>query len=89
MNVTVCKSVAVTVPTFVAPSSTINVDEDVNTGTTVSVTFTVLEAVPIFPDASVEVYEIVYDPTVSVSTVPEDTTETVPDASVAVAPASV
>ena len=32
VNVTACRSVAVTVPTEVAPSSTINVEADVNTG---------------------------------------------------------
>ena len=54
-----------------------------------SSTLTVLVAVPALPEASVEVYVSVYEPTVSVSTVPDVTTVTVPDASVAVAPASV
>ena len=52
-------SVAVTVPTSVSPSSITNVEEDVNTGTVVSTTLTVLEAVPSLPEASVEVYVIV------------------------------
>ena len=55
VNVTVAKSVAVTVPIAVTFSSTINVDDDVNTGAVVSVTFTVLVAVPAFPEASVDV----------------------------------
>ena len=59
------------------------------TGDVVSTTFTTLEAVPAFPEASVEVYVSVYEPTVSVSTVPVVTTVTAPDKSVAVAPASV
>ena len=50
---------------------------------------TVLVAVPALPEASVEVYVSVYEPTVSVSTVPVITTVTVPDRSVAVAPSSV
>ena len=58
-NVTACKSVAVIVPTSVAPSSTTKVEEDVNTGTVVSATFTVLVAVPVLPAASVALYEIV------------------------------
>ena len=49
---TACKSVAVTVPT-VAPSSTTNVADEVNTGAQVSATITVLVAVPVFPAASV------------------------------------
>ena len=53
-KVTACISVAVTVPISVVPSSTINVDDEVNTGTVVSTTLTVLEAVPVFPDASVD-----------------------------------
>ena len=48
-------SVAVTVPTSVAPSSTTNVDDEVNTGAVVSTTLTVLVAVPALPEASVEV----------------------------------
>ena len=56
VNVTVAKSVAVTVPIAVTFSSTINVDEEVNTGAVVSTTLTVLVAVPAFPDASVDVY---------------------------------
>ena len=55
VNVTVCISVAVTVPTSTVPSSTINVEDDVNTGTVVSTTFTVLVAVPALPEASVDV----------------------------------
>ena len=55
VNVTACRSVAVTVPTEVAPSSTINVEADVNTGDVVSTTFTVLDSVPTLPEASVEV----------------------------------
>ena len=89
VKVTVSSSVTVTFPISVIFSSTVNVDEDVNTGDVVSVTLTVLVAVPSFPEASVDVYVNVYSPTVSVSTVPEVTTSTVPDASVAVAPASV
>ena len=46
---------AVTVPTAVSFSSIIKVEADVNTGATVSVTFTVLVAVPELPDASVDV----------------------------------
>ena len=61
----------------------------VTTGAVVSTTFTVLVAVPELPDASVEVYVITYDPTVVVSTVPLATAVTAPEASVAVAPASV
>ena len=52
-KVTVWRSVAVTVPIAVTPSSTTNVDEDVNTGAVVSLTVTVLDSVPVFPDASV------------------------------------
>ena len=48
-------SVAVTVPTDTSPSSTINVDDDVNTGAVESTTFTVLDAVPALPESSVEV----------------------------------
>ena len=55
VNVTAAKSVAVTVPIAVTFSSTVNVDEEVNTGAVVSVTFTVLVAVPAFPDGSVAV----------------------------------
>ena len=68
---------AVTVPISVTFSSTTNVAEDVNTGETVSVTLTVLVAVPAFPEGSVDVYVNVYSPTVSVSTVPVVTTSTV------------
>ena len=89
MKVTSWISVAVTVPTSVAPSSTIKVDDDVNTGIVVSTTFTVLESVAVFPDESVDVYVIVYTPSVSGSTVPVETTSTSPERSVAVAPASV
>ena len=56
----------------------------VTTGAVVSTTFTVLVAVPVFPESSVALYVMIYDPTVEVSTVPLD--ETVP--SVVVAPAS-
>ena len=86
---TVSRSVAVTGPIAVTPSSTVYVDEDVNTGAVVSTTLTVLVAVPAFSEASVDVYVNVYSPIVSVSTVPVVTTSTSPDASVAVAPASV
>ena len=58
-------------------------------GAVVSVTLTVLVAVPALPEASVEVYVIVYEPRTSVFTVPVVTTVTAPDASVAVAPDSV
>jgi len=61
----------------------------VTAGAVVSTTFTVLVAVPAFPDGSVDVYVSVYSPTVSVSTLPVVTTVTVPERSVAVAPASV
>ena len=53
------QSVAVTVPTDTSNSSTMNVEDDVNTGAVVSTTLTVLVAVPAFPEASVEVYVIV------------------------------
>ena len=82
-------SIAVTVPISVIFSSTVNVDEDVKLGDVVSVTLTVLVAVPAFPEASVAVYVSVYSPTASKSTVPVVTTSTVPDKSVAVAPGSV
>ena len=59
------------------------------TGAVVSTTLTVLVATPVLPDESVAEYVMVYEPTVSVSTDPEEVTETVPDASEAVAPASV
>ena len=42
-------------PTSVSPSSITNVEEDVNTGTVVSTTLTILVAVPALPEASVEV----------------------------------
>ena len=61
----------------------------VTTGSVVSTTFTVLEAVPVFPDASVAKYVSVYVPTASVLTVPCVVTETSPERSLAVAPASV
>ena len=86
---TVSSSVAVTFPIAVTFSSTTNVDEDVKLGDVVSVTLTVLVAVPVFPEASVAEYVSVYAPTVFTSTVPEVTTVTGPDKSVAVAPASV
>ena len=60
VKVIVSRSVAVTFPIAVIFSSTTNVAEDVNTGSVVSVTFTVLVLVPAFPEASVEVYDIVY-----------------------------
>ena len=63
--------------------------DDVKTGAVVSTTLTVLVAVPALPEASVDVYVTVYDPTVSVSTVPVITTVIVPEASEAVAPCSV
>ena len=85
----VATSVAVTVPIVVTFSSTTNVAEDVNRGATVSVTLTTLVSVELFPEASVAVYVKVYSPNVSASTVPVVTTSIVPDASVAVAPASV
>ena len=55
VKVTACKSVAVTVPTAVSPSSTVNVEEEVNTGATLSAIFTVLVAVHKLPDGSVAV----------------------------------
>jgi hypothetical protein len=55
VKVTVSASSAVTGPIDVTFSSTVNVDEDVNTGAVVSVTLTVLVAVPTFPEASVAV----------------------------------
>jgi len=39
----------------VRPSRTLKLDDDVKTGATVSVTFTVLVAVPALPEASVAV----------------------------------
>ena len=55
-----------------------------------STTLTVLVTdVAALPEASLAEYVMVYEPTVSVSTDPEEVTETVPDASEAVAPASV
>ena len=89
VKVIVSRSVAVTSPIAVTFSSTTNVAEDVNTGAVVSVTLTVLVSVPAFHEASVDVYVIVYSPTAPKSTVPEVTTSTAPDISVAVAPASV
>ena len=76
---------------YVAPSSTVAGLSPVTTtaGAVVSTTLTVLVAVPELPEASVDVYVSVYEPTVSVSTVPLVLTVTVPDKSVAVAPASV
>jgi hypothetical protein len=60
------------------------------TGAVVSTTLTVLVTdVAALPEASLAEYVMVYEPTVSVSTDPEEVTETVPDASEAVAPASV
>ena len=55
VKVIAARSVAVTVPIAVSPSSTINVDDDVKTGAVVSTTFTVLVAVPALPEASVDV----------------------------------
>ena len=63
--------------------------EEVITGAVVSTTLTVLVAVPELPEASVDVYVTVYEPTVSVSTVPVITTVTVPEVSEAVDPCSV
>ena len=54
----------------------------------VSTTLTVLVAVPTFPLESVAVYVIVYVPRVDESADPVVTTLTVPERSVAVAPAS-
>ena len=54
LNVTAARSVAVTVPMAVVFSSTINVADEVNTGAVVSTTLTVLDAVPVLPDASVD-----------------------------------
>ena len=45
----------VTKPIFFKPSSTSKLDDEVNTGAVVSTTFTVLVAVPAFPEASVDV----------------------------------
>ena len=62
----------------------------VTTGAVVSTTFTVLVAEAELPLLSVAEYEIVYEPTVFVSTVPEDVTGVSPwNKSKAVAPASV
>ena len=61
----------------------------VSTGSVVSTTFTVLVAVVELPEASVAVYVIVYEPTVSVSTVPDVVVETCPESSEAVIPGSV
>ena len=55
VNVTTARSVAVTVPIAVSFSLTMNVEDEVNTGAVVSVTLTVLVAVPAFPEASVDV----------------------------------
>ena len=82
-------SFATTVPIAVWFSAAVNVADDVNTGGFESTTLTVRVSVCVFPEASDDVYVSVYDPNVSVSTVPEVETVTVPDASEAVAPASV
>ena len=76
---------------YVEPNSTVTGLSPVTviTGAVVSTTLTVLEAVPVLPDASVDVYVSVYDPRASVSTDPEVITLTLPDKSLAVAPASV
>ena len=76
---------------YVVPNSTVAglSPVTVTAGAVVSTTLTVLVLLAALPEASVEVYVSVYEPTVSVSTVPDVTTVTVPDASVAVAPASV
>ena len=52
VNVTVCRSVAVTVPIAVWFSSATKVSDDVITGAVVSTTLTVLVAVEVFPAAS-------------------------------------
>ena len=52
-------SVAVTTPISVNSSSIVNVDGDVKLGDVVSLTVTVLVAVPTFPEGSVDVYVIV------------------------------
>ena len=44
-----------TLPIVFKPSSTSKFGDEVNTGAVVSTTFTVLVAVPAFPDASVDV----------------------------------
>ena len=55
VNVTAVISVAVTVPTFVAPSSTTKVDDDVKyTGSCINYVYSSV-AVPTLPEASVEV----------------------------------
>ena len=59
------------------------------TGAVVSTTLTVLVAVDVLPEGSVPVYVIVYVPTTSVFTVPEEETATAPPRSEPVAPASV
>ena len=54
MNVTSpARSLAVTVSIAVWFSATVKLELDVNTGAVVSTTFTVLVAVPVFPEASV------------------------------------
>ena len=53
-----------------------------------SSTITVLVAVPVFPDASVDEYVSVYVPFFVISTEPEVVTVTFPERSVADAPAS-
>ena len=55
VKVTVSASSAVTTPIAITFSSTVNVDEEVNTGAVVSTTFTVLVAVAVFPSKSVAV----------------------------------
>ena len=52
-------SVAVALPTAVAPSSTTNVEDEVNTGAVESTTLTVLVSVAELQEASEEVYVIV------------------------------
>ena len=61
---------------YVPPSSTVAglSPFTLRTGAVVSTTFTVLVAVPTFPEASTAVYVSVYDPTVLVSTTPETVT---------------
>ena len=51
--VVLCSTVAE--PMVVRPSRTLKLDDDVKTGAVVSVTLTVLVAVPAFPEASVAV----------------------------------
>ena len=91
VNVTDVISVAVTVPTSVCSSSTTKVADDVNTGAVVSSTNTVLTSDDSLPDESDAVYVTVYVATVSTSTASTPVVTisiSSPDASSAVAPAS-